>query len=40
MGGGTMSLLFFTMLKTLSDIGLDAIDRRMAVKAADRLIAS
>jgi Family of unknown function (DUF6498) len=35
-GSGTGLLIFFTLLKTASDLGLDAIDRRMATKAADR----
>lgn len=34
--GGPGLLIFFTALKTLSDIGLDAIDRRMAAKSADK----
>lgn len=38
-GGGTGMLLWFTLLKTASDLALDAIDRRMAVKAADRVAA-
>lgn len=34
--GGTALLILFATLKTLSDIGLDAIDRRMAAKSADK----
>ena len=33
-GQGTAALLLFTALKTASDLGLDAIDRRMAQNAA------
>ncbi len=33
---GPALLIVFTVLKTLSDIGLDAIDRRMAAKSADK----
>lgn len=36
MQGGTALLIVFTVLKTLSDIGLDAIDRRMAAKSAEK----
>lgn len=39
MGGGAGMLVGFTLLKTASDVGLDAIDRRMAAKAADRVAA-
>ncbi len=35
-GGGTGLLIFFTLLKTASDLGLDMIDRRMAAKMADK----
>lgn len=38
-GGGTGMLVFFTVLKTASDLALDAIDRRMAVRAADKIAA-
>lgn len=34
---GTWALWLFTALKTMSDLGLDAIDRRMAVRAADKV---
>ncbi|TXI50351.1 MAG: hypothetical protein E6Q50_03345 [Lysobacter sp.] len=34
--GGPALLIFFTALKTASDIGLDAIDRRMAAKSAEK----
>ncbi len=34
--GGAGLLIFFTLLKTASDLGLDAIDRRMATKMADK----
>ena len=39
-GGGSGMLVFFTLLKTASDLGLDAIDRRMALKSADKAAAS
>jgi len=39
MGGGAGVLVWFTLLKTGSDLALDAIDRRMAVKAADKIAA-
>ncbi len=38
--GAAGMLVGFTLLKTASDLALDAIDRRMAVKAADRATAS
>ena len=34
--GGSGSVLFFAGLKTVSDLLLDGIDRRMAVKSAER----
>ena len=34
--GGVGLLVLFTALKTASDLGLDAIDRKMAVKHADK----
>lgn len=37
---GTWALWLFTALKTMSDLGLDAIDRRMAVRAADKVAAT
>lgn len=37
---GTWALVLFTGLKTASDLALDAIDRRMAVRAADRAVAA
>lgn len=36
LGSGTGLMALFTALKTLSDLGLDAIDRRMAERSADR----
>ena len=36
LGSSTGLLVLFTVLKTLSDLGLDAADRRMAVRSADR----
>ena len=36
LGGGTGLLVLFTVLKTVSDIGMDAVDRRMAERHADR----
>ena len=36
LGGGVGLMLLFTALKTLSDIGMDAVDRRLAVKHAER----
>ncbi|MCC8364127.1 DUF6498-containing protein [Lysobacter sp. A6] len=35
-GASTGLMVLFTALKTLSDLGLDAIDRRMAVRGAER----
>ena len=35
-GGGVGLMVLFTVLKTASDLGLDAIDRRMAVRSAER----
>lgn len=37
---GTWALWLFTALKTMSDLGLDAVDRRMAVRAADKVAAT
>lgn len=37
---GTSALVLFTALKTASDLLLDRIDRRMAVRAADKAAAS
>lgn len=37
---GTWAPWLFTALKTMSDLGLDAIDRRMAVRAADKVAAT
>ena len=37
LGGGTGLLVLFTVLKTASDVGMDAIDRRMAEKHADKV---
>jgi len=34
--GGVGSMIFFTLLKTASDVALDTIDRRWAEKSADR----
>ena len=34
LGGGTVLMIVFTALKTLSDIGLDALDRNMAASAS------
>lgn len=34
--GGVGLMVFFTVLKTASDLALDAIDRRMAVRSAER----
>ena len=39
MGGGAGMLVGFTLLKAASDLALDAIDRRMAARAADRAVA-
>ncbi len=36
LGGGTITLIVFTALKTVADIGLDTIDRRMAISSAAR----
>jgi hypothetical protein len=36
LGGGVGLMVLFTVLKTASDLGLDAIDRRMAVRSAER----
>jgi hypothetical protein len=36
MRGGVGELVFFIVLKTASDLALDTIDRRMAVRSADR----
>lgn len=36
LGGETAMLVLFSLLKAASDLGLDAIDRRMAVRAADK----
>jgi hypothetical protein len=36
LGGGAGLLVVFTLLKTASDLGLDAVDRRMAVRHADK----
>ena len=38
--GGIALLVFFTVLKTASDLALDAIDRRMAVRSAEKATAS
>jgi hypothetical protein len=35
-GGGAGLMIAFTLLKTGSDLALDAIDRRLAVKSADK----
>jgi hypothetical protein len=39
LGGGTAMLAGFTALKTASDLLLDRIDRRMAVRSADKVAA-
>jgi hypothetical protein len=39
LGGGDGMLIAFTLIKTASDLALDAIDRRMAVRSADRVAA-
>lgn len=39
-GGGAGMLVFFTVLKTVSDVGMDVIDRRMAARSADRFATS
>ena len=36
LGGGVFSLVLFTAVKTLSDIALDAFDRKDAEKTASR----
>jgi hypothetical protein len=37
LGGGAGLLVLFTVLKTASDVGMDAVDRRLAEKHADRV---
>lgn len=39
MGDGAGMLLWFTVLKSASDLALDLVDRRMAQKSADKLAA-
>ena len=36
-GGGAGLMLLFTVLKTASDVGMDAVDRRLAERHADRV---
>ncbi|NOT88604.1 MAG: hypothetical protein HOP03_10500 [Lysobacter sp.] len=40
LGGGTGLLVLFTALKTLSDIGLDALDRNMAAKSSKATVSA
>lgn len=40
LGGGTGLMVLFTVLKTASDLGLDAIDRRLADRHADKVVAA
>ena len=40
LGGGVGLMALFTVLKTASDVGMDAVDRRLAEKHADRVEAA
>jgi hypothetical protein len=40
LGGATAMVVLFSLLKTASDLGLDAIDRRMAERSADKAAAA
>lgn len=38
LGGGAMALIVFTALKTAADVGLDVIDRRMAIASSAQAV--